>query len=301
MDIKNKMKFLVILFSLSFYGTLHAAACTTNADGEITSTITTASSSFCTVTPDTAYFPLYKLGICTEVPTYDNYQTQCNFIINNATAQELEVYKGSSLEVSSGLTLTEGDYKAAVILLGNTISTKHSEVFATSQSGANSSKIETEGKYCSTRLDSGSQDDLSGDKLSTFECSTTNSLTAAKFSETSGAYVTDGTTCSISNGVVSADSELTFTTGSGSSVVCGMLDASTLETYDASSGATNATQQLVIQTFTTPVSITANTSSLDMGFKLDNMLSLEKYASGGTDYIAGFVDGIEFKITALSN
>ena len=78
-----------IIFIHAFSATnVEAASCSSTAgymtsEGEITDAGVTAK---CTVTPDIAYFPVYKIGLCTEVPTYENYQTKCNLIFDKSSA-----------------------------------------------------------------------------------------------------------------------------------------------------------------------------------------------------------------------
>lgn len=286
------------IFAFTYTPSIVNAASCTETSGVIQDNISGGDDA-CTVTPDYAYFPLHKLALCTEVPTYLNYQSVCTMIVDNSSAQEVEVSKGSQIQLNNNLSLGEGAYPAAIILLGNTIGIKHSAIFKDIQDGWDyDGDVDVEGRYCSTSSASGDEDDIGvGDIGGFFDCSA-SALTAGKFTETSGAYVTGGTKCSISNGsIVRAHASLEFTTSSGTSVVCGMYDADTLETYTGES--TNATRQLIVQTFTNPVTINANTSSLDIGFKLEDMLSLEGHTGPDSlTYVNGFIDGIEFKVTA---
>ena len=123
-----------------------------------------------------------------------------------------------------------------------------------------------------------------------------SALAGGIFSETDGAYNTAGLggRCNIAAGAIS--SNLTFNTASGSTTVCGMLDASTLETYTGSD--TDATRQLVTQTFATAVKISPNTTSLNIAFKVTDMLSIEDVSAGGVDYIQAYLDGFEIAIDA---
>lgn len=273
--------------------------------------ITTDEDTWCTVTPDYASFPLFKLGLCSEIPTYESYQTDCTFIVNNVAAQDLEIFKGSSLKVTDDISLLPGSYPAAVILLGNEISLKHSVSFAEEDYYGWASGARTEGASCSTTTSEGSQDYIGPSFGGFFHCSD-EELIPGWFTETSGAYLavdeddSDAPAiCSIVSGaIVAASSELAFSTASGSSVVCGMADASTLEAYDDydsdadTDDTTNATRQLVVQTFTDPVVISNSSTSIDFGMKLDDMLSLEAYTGpDNVAYLNGFIDGIEFKVT----
>ena len=83
--LKTFLFFSAIIFIHASSATnVEAASCSSTAgymtsEGEITDL---GVSNRCTVTPDTAYFPVYKIGLCTEVPTFENYQTKCNMIFD---------------------------------------------------------------------------------------------------------------------------------------------------------------------------------------------------------------------------
>ena len=195
------------------------------------------------------------------------------------------------------ISITEGTYLAAVVLVGNTIKVKHTAVFASTRNGleeSGGSYQKTDGLYCVTRLDSGSEDDFA----SNLDCGD-DTLLAGLFSETDGAYDTSGIggRCLIVSDEI--DSNISFTTASGETDVCGMLDTETLETYDGS-GDTNATRQLVVQTFTNPVVVRASTKSMAIQFKVTDMLSIEandKVVSGTSSlYTQAYLDGFEIKI-----
>jgi hypothetical protein len=291
-----------------------ANICDVNPLGEVVTDIEDVGA--CTVTPDYASFPLFKLGLCSKIPTYESYQTDCTFIVDNDAAQNLEIIKGNSLKITDDISLLPGSYPAAVILLGNEISLKHTVVFYEDDyygwAGGivTAGGIATEGDTCATTTSEGSEDDISGNFGGFFSCGG-DDIVAGWFTETSGAYLAedgngDPATCSISAGaIVESSSELAFSTASGDTVVCGMDDASTLETYE-SDDTPNATRQLVVQTFTDPVVISNDSTSIDLGIKLENMLSLEMHVGPNNNlddlslspdsYINGFIDGIEFKV-----
>ena len=287
--------FLTVLsVTLVFFGTnyLLSASCVRNANGEITDA---SLSPNCTVTPDEVYFPIYKFGLCEEVPTYLNYMTACKFLYDSTAGKTVSVTSLSNFQLANNISISEGSYKASVVLIGNTIGVLHSDVFEAAWDGLEKNGgggySVTNGKYCATRLDSGSEDDFD----SNLDCAN-SALAGGIFSETDGAYNTAGLggRCSISSGAIS--SNLSFNTASGSTTVCGMLDASTLETYTGND--TDATRQLVTQTFANAVKISPNTTSLNISFKVTDMLSIEDVSAGGVDYIQAYLDGFEVTIDA---
>ena len=279
---------LSIIFSASFlllYSVnLEAASCSRNANGEI---LDGSIAPDCTVTPDEVHFPIYKFGLCEEIPTYQNYLTACEFLYDSVAGETVVVTASSNFKLMENATIFPGIYEAAVVLVGNTISVRHSEVFDVDWDGIEDPDpvppITSTGKYCSTRLDSGSEDDFA----SNLDCADAP-LEAGLFSETVGAYHTTGA-CSIVGG--SIVSNLSFTTNSGSTTVCGMLDEDTLETYVGDD--TDATRQLIVQTFNNEVTISPDTVALDIAFKVTDMLSLENPAD---DFIQAYLDGVEVVI-----
>jgi len=299
---------LKTLFSLIFIfgsaGTYAATpACTINANGEVTNDIedlTAGDMNGCYVTPDVVYIPVYRVGLCSSIPTYENYLTECTFLFNSATAKEVEVVKNQAFNVADNITLTEGSYPASVLLLGTTIGYKHTVNFTISQNGWSDAGTATDGKTCVSRTVSGNVDDIGVSAGGGFyECGA-SSLTAGKFTENEGAYW-DNSECEINGGVVSRpnSSAMEYTTSSGSAVMCGMANESTHETGGDGNGGTNATRQLLIQTFTNPVTISPTTSSLEIGLKVTDMLGLEKHLdSDDIGYYNAFLDGVELKITA---
>ena len=309
---KKLLKITSFILALVLYlapaAEVQAAACEVNSLGEVTRDI--EDDGKCTVTPDYASFPLFKLGLCSKIPTHESYQTDCTFIVDNDAAQNLEIIKGNSLKITDDISLLPGSYPAAVILLGNEIRLKHTVVFAIDDYYGWAGGIATEGDTCATTTSQGSEDDIGVSFGGFFSCGD-DDIVAGWFTETSGAYLAvddngDPATCSISAGaIVESSSELAFSTASGDSVVCGMDDASTLETYE-SDDTPNATRQLVVQTFTDPVVISNDSTSIDLGIKLENMLSLEMHVGPNNNldglnlspdsYINGFIDGIEFKV-----
>jgi len=201
---------LKTLFSLIFIfgsaGTYAATpACTINANGEVTNDIedlTAGDMNGCYVTPDVVYIPVYRVGLCSSIPTYENYLTECTFLFNSATAKEVEVVKNQAFNVADNITLTEGSYPASVLLLGTTIGYKHTVNFTISQNGWSDAGTATDGKTCVSRTVSGNVDDIGVSAGGGFyECGA-SSLTAGKFTENEGAYW-DNSECEINSGVVS--------------------------------------------------------------------------------------------------
>ena len=313
-NIIKTLSFLSVSILLQiFTATVSQAASCDNyiSEGAITNACVTAK---CTVTPDTVIFPVYKVGLCTEVPTYLNYQTACNIIFDKSSAVDITVNSTSKstnmdLAGASGISLDNGTYKAAIVLLGNTISLKHTETFDSKRNGQKNSTLATasgtddNGTVCVTRATAGSEDDFGTGGLESFlECYEnvvdSNNPTAGLFVESGGAYLTEGVVCKIVSGDVVAPDVMTITDASGDLVkYCGMKDKDTLETY-TSSKVTDATRQLVIQKFQTPVVTTSSTTAVNIGFKVTNMLAVEERTASSVEYTNYFIDGMSLNFTA---
>lgn len=303
----------VVLLQISSTTVLQAADRCDESNGEILAS-NFFNSGDCTVTPDIAMFPIYKLGLCKEVPTYENYLTGCQFLVEYSTPKEVEVSKDTVIQLSESITLNEGVYKAAVLVVGNTIGLKHSDVFATPHKGNEPDDDEfnvSEGKYCSTRAYTGNQDmfESAGGGISDGEVATLESfldcsdepLTAGLYREDKGAYGS-GTLCRIDNstGLVVAPTALTTTNNTIGTVQICAIDANGDPDQPG-------IMQLAIQTLPSPVVISPNTSSIDIGFELTDMLLLEQHTGDGTlggnaitshTFTNAFVESVGLKITA---
>ncbi|MDB4080919.1 hypothetical protein N9532_08475 [Amylibacter sp.] len=303
--------FSAVIFLQAFSASGAKAAACDRTNGEILAS-NFSSNGTCTVTPDVAMFPLHKIGLCEEVPTYENYLTNCKFFIEYSTPKDVQVSKNTVIQLNDSITLDEGTYKAAVLVVGNTIGLKHSDVFETSHNGNEVDDDEfnvSQGKYCSTRAYTGNQDmfDSANGGVSDGEVATLESfldcsdeaLTPGLYKEDKGAYESNSL-CTISSDLVVAPSTLTTTNSTvGKVQICAM----------AANGTTPAqpgVKQLAIQTLPTSVIINANTSSIDVGFELTDMLLLEQHNANGTlsggsissyTFTNAFVESVGLKIT----
>ena len=84
-------------------------------------------------------------GICTSAPTEENYRSVCNAIFDNTSGQDVEVTTNSSLPLDDAISLTEGTYTHAWILVGNTVHYKASAEFTPDRIGKSGT-----GAYCWT-------------------------------------------------------------------------------------------------------------------------------------------------------
>ena len=310
--------FSAVIFLQAFSATgAKAAECTRDvtSNGILDSNFAGDPAGTCQVTPDIAMFPLLKIGLCAEVPTYANYLTNCKFLVEYASQKQVFISKDTTVKLKDSLTLDEGIYKAAVIVMGNTIGLQHSDVFHSSVLGQEAILDDAPGKYCATRAVTGNLDQFDSsdndtavtatgevNNLESFLICDDTAPTPGLYIEDKGAYeAVDGSgndiLCSLdSDGVVVAPSALTTTNSTvGKVQICAL----------ASDGITPeqpGVQQLAIQTLPASVTINANTTSINVGFELTNMLQFEiheaEYISNSpVDFMNAFVESVGLKIT----
>ena len=276
--------FSAVIFLQVFSATgVKAAECTRDvtSNGILDSNFAGDPAGTCQVTPDIAMFPLLKIGLCAEVPTYANYLTNCKFLVEYASQKQVLISKDTTVKLKDSLTLDEGIYKAAVIVMGNTIGLQHSDVFHSSVLGQEANLDDGPGKYCATRAVTGNLDQFDSSDSNTAVTATgeVNNLesflicddtapTPGLYIEDKGAYeAVDGSgndiLCSLdSDGVVVAPSALTTTNSTvGKVQICALAS-------DGTTPAQPGVQQLAIQTLPAAVSINANTTSINVGFEL---------------------------------
>ena len=227
--------------------------------GEITVPATTeANRAKCVTDLDQFKIDLYKIGICRSAPDTTNpasdWSSKCAFILDRTTALETELTATTSVDIASYVdlsVLTEGTYTHAVLMIGNTMYSKMRKQFADTFIGRTSV-----GSYCYS-IDGATWEgrDPSRDELQA-EC-----VASEAVMNSNGNHGYMGRTQVNFNGSVSK------TAGDGANVYL-MADASTLATLSGSTS--NATRLAGVIAFDTSKVITANTTSVNLGFQLTN-------------------------------
>ena len=229
----------------------------------------------------------------------------------------MEVSTSTTIQLANSITLDEGTYEAAVLVVGNTIGLKHSDIFENTQSGQEFDTVEdefviTRGKYCSTRSYVGNLDQFDSANgangetevltLESFLDCSSSPLTAGAYTEDVGAYLADGDElCEINPGTGEVEAPSALTT---ESVAIGKVQICAL---DANGDPDQpGVQQLAIQTLPDPVTINSETSTINVGFELTDMLMFERHdADGifnnadvvGETFTNAFVESVGLKIT----
>ena len=217
---------------------------------------TRASRARCVTDLDQFKIDLYKIGICRAAPDSTNpasdWADKCVFILDRTSALETEITTTSSINIGSYVdlsTLTEGAYTHAVLLIGNTMYSKMRKQFADTFMGKTSV-----GSYCYS---------IDG---ATFQgAHPTRAQLATECVASQAVMNSNGDHGYMAREQVNFNGSVSKTAGDGANVYL-MADASTLATLSGSSS--NATRLAGVIAFDTSKVITANTTSVNLGFQL---------------------------------
>jgi len=227
----------------------------------------------CRINGQTRRLQLYKLGLCTSEPTPSDFSsglgTKCVMLYEDTTGQSVTVSKGGSSALTgidlSGLT--EGAYTHAVILIGDSVESKYNVSF---HSGTTILGYTGSGNYCWTRTTTSYTKQPSARTDLSVECG--SSAGTAGFATKAFEYWSGG-----------ANSK-THSNGNKSYL---MKSTTAQATYTNSSTYDTITNLYGVVTFSATKTLTANTSSIDLGFELTNLGRAEFWtkatASCGTD------------------
>ena len=217
---------------------------------------TRASRAKCVTDLDQFKIDLYKIGICRAAPDSTNpasdWTGKCVFILDLTSALETEITTTSSIDLGSYVdlsTLTEGIYTHAVLLIGNTMYSKMRKQFADTFMGKTSV-----GSYC-----------YSIDGATYQGPHPTRAQLATECVASEAVMNSNGNHGYMAREQVNFGGSVSKTAGDGANVYL-MADASTLATLSGSSS--NATRLAGVIAFDTSKVITANTTSVNLGFQL---------------------------------
>ena len=224
----------------------------------------------CVTDLDQFKIDLYKIGICRSAPDSTNpasdWSDKCVFILDRTTAIETELTTSSSVDIASYVdlsVLTEGTYTHAILMIGNTMYSKMRKQFADTFMGRTSV-----GSYCYS-IDGAT---WVGRRPMRVQLQT-ECVASEAVMNSNGNYGYMARTQDNFNGSTSK------TAGDGANVYL-MADASTLATLSGSSS--NATRLAGVIAFDTSKVITANTTSVNLGFQLTNQGQVQFSTSSGS-------------------
>ena len=119
---------IIGFFMLSVPSVILAAGppiCTFDGNGRVTNVDRGGSNDFCRLSATEFKINLKYAGICTSAPTEVNYRSVCTAIYDNTSGRDVEVTTSSSLPLEDGISLTEGSYTHAWILVGIPYTIRH--------------------------------------------------------------------------------------------------------------------------------------------------------------------------------
>jgi hypothetical protein len=270
----NWLKIIATLIMLSFFsnanaqGYCDATGASEDANGVITFTGDESSIGDCAFAPDEYTVKIYKMALCTTAPTRptptDTYDvSSCVDVISSPDGQNVNLAAGSEMTLSDVSRPANGSYSYGYILMANTLGIKAKKQFTntmhTYQDGVS-------GNYCWTKdatdYSSEAEDwDPAGTTL--VECGGAGGM-AGTYTEILDNFDTDMYTSDVipvTGGTLSAD----LITNANGRVV------GAVQTADRLFG---------VQTFTTPVVVTSDSSLFTVSFGVNQASSLWMTSGG---------------------
>lgn len=270
----NWLKIIATLIMLSFFSKANALGyCDTtgaseDANGVITFTGDESSMGFCAFAPDEYTIKIYKMALCTTAPTRptltDTYDvSSCVDVINSPDGQDVNLAAGSEMALSDVSRPANGTYSYGYILMANTFSIKAKKQFTntmhTFQFGAS-------GNYCWTK----DANDYSSEAENWDESGTT-------LAECGGAGGTAGTYTEILDQFQPDEYTVDATPVTGGTLSADLITNTNGLVVDA---VQTADRLFGVQTFTTAVEVTADSSLFTVSFGVNQASSLWM-SSGG--------------------
>ena len=229
---------------------------------------------YCYQTPTNMDVKIYEVGICTA-HAKPNDKTACTLLFSDANGQLVNLSVGSSLSLSGEISVTEGTYSHAYILMSNETAIKTVIQFSTPRTAPDADG--SSGTYCYTNGDSWNTPNIN----SVMSCG--DSASAAKSSpETIGL----GPTYSIEQYTVTMEGEQVV-----SNLYMTDADGTTKSDSEETSKRILGSQILVNQ-----VTVTPSTSNIDVSFVITDGVAVGMNSNDGP-YDA-VLEGLKFKITA---
>jgi hypothetical protein len=264
----NWLKIIAALTMFSFFSNANAqgycdsSGASEDGDGVITFTGDESAIGDCAFAPDEYTIKIYKMALCTTAPirptptdTYD--VSSCVDVINSPDGQDVNLAAGSEMILSDVTKPANGSYSYGYILMANTFDIKVKKQFTNTMHTWRGGRS---GNYCWTKeVTSYSSEAENWDPSETtlVECGDSED-TAGTYTEILDNFDTDEYTVEavpVTGGTLSAD----LITDANGQVV------GAVETADRLFG---------VQTFTTPVVVTSDSSVFTVSFGVNQASSL---------------------------
>ena len=251
------------------------SACTAASDA---STLTTGAGdnwAQCKSTPDAMKLKFYKMALCTSKPTFSDDST-CVYLLNTTTSVEAEISVGGTTNLISGdVSIPEGTYPYAMLLIDTTIGIKKTLEFNTGNEQYDG--LGNQGKYCWTN---GNPVTWGYAANANYPITCGSTPTPAFSYETFIAYGEDAPTCVVNKVLNEQTSTTKFDIYllHDLNTAADVAHTNCMPTIPANN---KAKYMWGVQTFNTPPVISANTQRIDMGFKLTDGINVSLNAWQG--------------------
>lgn len=238
---------------------------------------------YCFFTPQAMNIRLYEFGLCTSAASPSN-RAQCTTLFSNPSGTALELSAGISLPLAAGVSISEGTYTHAFVVLSNVTSLETVIEFSNARTDDRGST----GNYCYTDGRSINTSD------SIISCGN------------DPAAVTASTEVIGLGGGGYSNTLLNYTVNMrGESVVTDLYAITSAGTLSSNAGDDFAL--FGSQILNSPISITPNTSNIDIGFSITDGVTLG-FVNGGPPFNApaqntdapvdAVFEGLKFLISA---
>lgn len=92
----------------------------------------------CNYTPDAMKIKLFRVSLCGQLPTVDNHETVCEQLVNFSDGKDVTITADDITPILDGsVTLTEGLYSHALIIIENRVASKFTQNFSRPVQGNN--------------------------------------------------------------------------------------------------------------------------------------------------------------------
>ena len=254
------------------------SACTAASDAATLTTAAGAVDGFfaqCKSTPDAMKLKFYKMTLCKDKPTYLD-DSSCVYILNETTAIDAEISVGGESNLIPGeISIPEGTYPYALLLIDTKIGIKKTLEFNVGNEQKDSDG--NTGKYCWTNGETVKWGYAVGENTPI----TCGSSPSPQYSYETFVGLGGDVPCVVNK-------QLNEQTPTTSYDIYLLHDLTTPANVDESNcmpvKPANKVANYIwgVQTFNVPPSITANTTQVDMGFKLTDGINVSLKGTPGS-------------------
>ena len=258
---------ILLILSINAYPSLsQLPSCSENSEGAITY----MDGGSCVLTADTYTNTFYFIGLCQTQPTVQNFRTACSPLFQSNEGKTIALTKDTQVDLIDEVSVKEGIYPYAAILMSKTQYFSISKKFSPARTGKTGT-----GEWCWT-LEGNSVDwNFSSIDKNTWvaDCGPTPPTTVGQSFYSPNAFHNSGT------GFQPTFSGSTAETSYSAHI---LLSDETLTSGNSGNyfSFPEATYALGLQTFNTPVTISPNTSNINVGFLMTNAHDVLASAGG---------------------